>query len=87
LADGEEKEERIVARAAALEGCTLVYTAQIGGPAAAKLVRRHIQPVKVAENAVIAEAILQLQQVLKDKPAPWLRKAMNASNPDSPITT
>lgn len=76
--DEAEREDRILARVEALEGCTLVYTTQIGGPAAAKLVGRHIQPVKTAPEESIAEAIAKLQDVLRNKPPPWLRKAMSA---------
>jgi nitrogen fixation protein NifX len=74
-ADDEEREDKIVARATALNGCTMVYTTQIGGPAAAKLVGRHIHPTKTAPNTPIADAIAQLQSVLRGKPPPWLRKA------------
>lgn len=80
---GEEREDRILARAEALDGCTLVYTTQIGGPAAAKLVSRHIQAVKAAPDTPIAEAIAKLQGVLKGKPPPWLRKALDASSGSS----
>jgi nitrogen fixation protein NifX len=73
--DGEEREEKIVARANALDGCSIVYITQIGGPAAAKLVGRRIHPSKVVLNKPIAEAVCELQKVLRGKPAPWLRKA------------
>jgi len=74
--DSEEREDRIIARADVLSGCTLVYTTQIGGPAAAKLVGRHIQPVKTVNGTSIADAIVKLQNVLQGTPPPWLRKAM-----------
>jgi nitrogen fixation protein NifX len=35
---GMDEEDRIVARARALADCAIVYTMQIGGPAAARLV-------------------------------------------------
>lgn len=79
--DLEEREDRILARAAALDGCTLVYTTQIGGPAAAKLVGRHIQPVKAISDTPIAEAISKLQDVLKGNAPPWLRKALAMGQP------
>jgi nitrogen fixation protein NifX len=49
---------------------------QIGGPAAAKLVARHIHPLKTATEAPIAELITKLQQILQGRPPPWLSKAM-----------
>ncbi len=44
IPDRDGQEDRIVARANLLVDCAIVCTAQIGGPAAAKLVARHIHP-------------------------------------------
>ncbi len=71
-----DEDDRIKARADAIEGCTLVYTMQIGGPAAAKLVARHIHPMKTGTEVPIEAAVEKLQAVLRGKPPPWLRKAM-----------
>jgi nitrogen fixation protein NifX len=71
-----DEDDRIKARADAIEGCTLVYTVQIGGPAAAKLVARRIHPMKTGAEVPIEAAVAKLQEVLRGKPPPWLRKAM-----------
>lgn len=73
-----DEEDRIAARASAIAGCAIVYTVQIGGPAAAKLVARKIHPMKTATEVPIADVVAKLQEVLKGNPPPWLRKAMNA---------
>ena len=73
--DAEKREDRILARVEALAECTLVYTVQIGGPAAAKLAARHIQPVKAQPGADVVEAIAKLQAVLRGRTPPWLRRA------------
>jgi nitrogen fixation protein NifX len=72
----EDEEDRTRARADAVAECAIVYTVQIGGPAAAKLVARKIHPMKTGAELPIGEAIAKLQQVLKGTPPPWLRKAM-----------
>ena len=72
--DGQE--DRIVARTNLLLDCAIVCTAQIGGPAAAKLVARHIHPIKTTATTPVAEIVQRLQGVLRGHPAPWLRKAM-----------
>lgn len=77
LTTAGDEEDRISARANAIAGCTLVYTMQIGGPAAAKLVARRIHPMKTQEEVPVSEVIQKLQQVLQGTPPPWLRKAMN----------
>jgi nitrogen fixation protein NifX len=61
--------------------CAILCTAQIGGPAAAKLVARHIHPVKTAAATPVAEFVQRLQGVLRGHPAPWLRKAMGLAPP------
>jgi nitrogen fixation protein NifX len=77
--DGEEREDRIAARAAALAGCSIVCTLQIGGPAAAKLVARHIHPLKTQTAAPVAELVEKLQNVLRGEAPPWLAKTMGVS--------
>lgn len=75
-AEGEDEEDKIEARSAALEDCALVYVAQIGGPAAARLVAKKIHPVKSKDREPIARVVEKLQEVLRGSPPPWLRKAM-----------
>jgi nitrogen fixation protein NifX len=79
----EGQEDRILARADLLAGCTVVCVAQIGGPAAAKLVSRHIHPLKTAQDTPVSEMLQKLQTVLRGKAPPWLRKAM-ATPPANP---
>jgi nitrogen fixation protein NifX len=79
-ATSDDEEDRIAARAAAIAGCAIVYTVQIGGPAAAKLVARRVHPMKTGTEVPIAELVAKLQQVLRGTPPPWLRKAMGGVN-------
>lgn len=76
VTSAEDEDDRIAARASALAGCAIVYTAQIGGPAAAKLVSRRIQPMKASGDVAVEEVVGRLQEVLRGRPPPWLRKAM-----------
>jgi nitrogen fixation protein NifX len=79
ITSADDEEDKIAARASAIADCTIVYTVQIGGPAAAKLVSRRIQPMKTATEVPIAEVVEKLQGVLRGRPPPWLRKAMGES--------
>ncbi|HET9552349.1 MAG TPA: nitrogen fixation protein NifX [Anaeromyxobacteraceae bacterium] len=81
LTSAEDEEDRTVARASAIAGCAIVYTQQIGGPAAAKLVARRIHPMKTGAAVPVAEVLSKLQAVLRGKPPPWLRKAMGGDAP------
>jgi nitrogen fixation protein NifX len=79
---GDDEEDRTAARASAVAGCAIVYTLQIGGPAAAKLVARRIHPMKTGKETPIAEVVSKLQEVMRGSPPPWLRKAMGAPAPE-----
>jgi nitrogen fixation protein NifX len=76
-AHGSDEEDRIAARANLLADCAVVYTMQIGGPAAAKLIARKIHPMKTNVEVGLKESIERMQEVLRGNPPPWLRKAMN----------
>lgn len=69
-------DDKIEARGAALAECALVYVAEIGGPAAARLVAKKIHPLKSKTQEPIADVITKLQEVLRGSPPPWLRKAL-----------
>jgi len=74
---GTDEEDRIGARSKLLADCAIVYTMQIGGPAAAKLVALKIQPMKTNTEVNLLETVEKIQEVLRNNPPPWLRKAMN----------
>lgn len=78
-----DEDDRIAARASALADCAIVYTMQIGGPAAAKLVARMIHPMKTNTEVPVAEIVGKLQEVLRGNPPPWLRKIQNKGNATS----
>lgn len=80
LAVGDE-EDRTIARASAIAGCAIVYTQQIGGPAAAKLVSRRIHPMKTGEPLAVEAAVARLQEVLRGRPPPWLRRLLEPAEP------
>lgn len=76
-ANADKEDERIAARAEALKECVIVGATQISGPAAGKLVARRIHPMKTGNGIAVEELIGKLQGVLKNSPAPWLRKAQH----------
>jgi nitrogen fixation protein NifX len=85
LTTSDDEEDRIAARASAIAGCALVYTVRIGGPAAAKLVARRIHPMKTGQEVPIQEVVEKLQEVLRGKPPPWLRKAMEPARAEDEV--
>ncbi|QSX34163.1 hypothetical protein JYB87_02640 [Shewanella avicenniae] len=59
-----------------LKGCQMLFTLSIGGPAAARVTRANIHPVKkpVPEEAEIA--LKSLSSVIAGNPPPWIRKLL-----------
>lgn len=72
------EEDRNALRAQLLADCQLLYTLSIGGPAAAKVIRAGVHPVKLARPQPAREIVEELQRVLATAPPPWLAKAMGA---------
>lgn len=74
-----DEEDKNVYRAGLINDCQLLYTVSIGGPAAAKVVRAGLHPVKLPDGGEAAEVAGRLQRVIGDRPPPWLAKVMGAS--------
>lgn len=74
------EDDKVSLRIKALKGCSIIYCAAIGGPAAARLVQNNIYPLKAQEGTSIEEASLKLSQLLKTSPPPWLRKKLATKN-------
>jgi nitrogen fixation protein NifX len=74
-------DEKNVYRASLISDCHLLYVVSIGGPAAAKVVRAGIHPLKVPESVDARKVMAQLQGVLAGMPPPWLVKAMQTPKP------
>ncbi len=72
----KDLEDTLAARADSVADCNIVYSLQIGGPAAAKLVRRRVHPMKTQTTTPIPEMVTRLQGVLRNSPPPWLRKLL-----------
>jgi len=81
----DKRDDRMAARAHLLDGCAIVYSTQISVPAAAKLAKRHVYPMRVEPSTPIGDAIHALQTVLQGNPPPWLRKAAGVGINGDPI--
>lgn len=74
--DSDDTEDKMAARADAVKDCQLLYVVSIGGPAAAKVVRRNVHPIKRPTGGEASQLLADLQESLKGSPAPWLAKVM-----------
>ncbi len=77
--DGNE--DKLSAKLEALNDCTIVYVAAIGGSAAARLIKKGVTPIKTrSETDEIGSILTKLVETLKGSPPPWLRKALQKNH-------
>jgi len=73
---GAIHDERVQNKVEKLTDCKIVYLTEIGGPSAARLVKKGIMPVKVKEAVTIEDSLKRLMETVKTSPPPWLKKAL-----------
>lgn len=72
-------EDKNVYRASLIEDCQVLYVLSIGGPAAAKVVRAGLHPIKYTAISPARERAKDLQPILGANAPPWLAKVMGKS--------
>jgi nitrogen fixation protein NifX len=73
---GEIHDDRVQSKVDKLSDCKIIYLTEIGGPSAARLIKKGIMPVKVKETVSIEESMKRLLETIKASPPPWLKKAL-----------
>lgn len=73
--DADAAEDKNKARAEVIADCDIVFIQSIGGPAAAKVIRAGIHPLKKPKGGPAREILAELQQAL-NAPPPWLARIM-----------
>ena len=66
-------------RASLINDCQILFIASIGGPAAAKVVRTGVHPIKKPDMGEARDEIVALQAVIGEDAPPWLAKVMGQS--------
>ena len=68
-------------RAQLLNDCHLLFCEAIGGPAAARLIRHNIHPMKVSPGISILSQCDAIKKLLTGRLPPWLAKRLEKANP------
>lgn len=76
--EADSAEDRNLFRANLIKDCHVLFVQSIGGPAAAKVIRADIYPIKTPEVVDAVEKLKEFQQVF-DAPPPWMAKALGRS--------
>ncbi|MDO8828084.1 dinitrogenase iron-molybdenum cofactor biosynthesis protein [Methylophaga sp.] len=74
----DDSDDRNLYRVNLIKDCHVVFVQSIGGPAAAKVVRADIYPLKVPDVIEAPEQLKIFQQVF-DSPPPWFAKILGVS--------
>ncbi len=77
--DAEFAEDKNLWRARLIGDCQVCYVVSIGGPAAAKVIRADIYPIKVPEGGPALDIIKPFQIAMRDAPPPWLAKVLGVA--------
>lgn len=76
--DADSAEDKNLYRADLIKDCHVMFVQSIGGPAAAKVIRNDIYPIKVPDVIGAVEQLTEFQQVF-DAPPPWFAKVLGKS--------
>ncbi|MDB1124163.1 NifB/NifX family molybdenum-iron cluster-binding protein [Vibrio algarum] len=60
-----------------LRDCQILFTLSIGGPAAAKVTRASIHPVKKTAPMSASAILSDLSEVIANNPPPWMKKLLD----------
>jgi nitrogen fixation protein NifX len=74
--DALAQDDKNAYRASLIAECQVLYVVSIGGPAAAKVVKTGVHPVKWPDGGSARERVAALQPVLAQGAPPWLAKVM-----------
>jgi len=74
---GQIHESKVEKKVDRLADCKIIYLTEIGGPSAARLVKKGIMPIKVKEIVSIKESLDKLLVTAQTSPPPWFKKALN----------
>lgn len=69
-------------RVSLIQDCHVLYIVSVGGPAAAKVIKAGIYPLKVGEGKPARTVLNDLQQIIATAPPPWLAKILGVAERD-----
>jgi nitrogen fixation protein NifX len=78
-AGADLSDDRNFFRASLVKDCQVLYMVSVGGPAAAKIIRAGVYPIKKIEGGSAEEVLAEFQQMMQNAPPPWLAKILGVS--------
>ncbi|MGK7943868.1 MAG: dinitrogenase iron-molybdenum cofactor biosynthesis protein [Microcystaceae cyanobacterium] len=78
----DESDDKNGFRVNLIKDCQVIYLVSVGGPAAAKVIKAGLYPMKILEGGEARTILGQLQQVMLTSPPPWLAKILGTDAKD-----
>ena len=75
-AEADKSGDKNAFRVNLIKDCHVLYVVSVGGPAAAKVIKAGIYPMKVSEGGSARDILSELQNVIATSPPPWLAKVL-----------
>lgn len=73
--EADSSDDKNLFRANLIKDCHVLFVQSIGGPAAAKVIRADVYPIKVPDVTEASDKLKEFQKVF-DAPPPWMAKAL-----------
>lgn len=74
--EADFSDDRNAFRANLIRDCQVLYVVSVGGPAAAKVIRAGVYPIKMIDGGSAPDILSNLQTVMSTNPPPWLAKIL-----------
>ncbi|MCG8613284.1 MAG: dinitrogenase iron-molybdenum cofactor biosynthesis protein [Pseudomonadales bacterium] len=77
--EADFSDDRNLFRANLIQDCDVIYVVSVGGPAAAKIIRAGVHPIKELNGGEARTVLSKLQTIMGKNPPPWLAKILGQS--------
>jgi nitrogen fixation protein NifX len=81
-ASADLAEDKNAFRVNLIADCHILFVISIGGPAAAKVIKANVYPMKKLEGGPAREILADLQKAIATSPPPWLAKVLGVEAGD-----
>ncbi len=78
--EADLQEDKNAYRVSLIKDCNAIFVVSVGGPAAAKVIKGGVYPMKKDEGGQAREILADLQGVIRTSPPPWMAKALGVAD-------
>jgi nitrogen fixation protein NifX len=80
--EADRSDDKNAFRVSLIKDCHVLYIVSVGGPAAAKVIKAGIYPMKIETGGAARAVLAELQTVIATSPPPWLAKIIGVAEGD-----